>query len=281
MMRSLLYVPASSQRFIAKAHERGADAIILDLEDGVAPSEKNRAQAALKEAVPAVGRGGAAVLVRINTDPALMAADIEAACRAGAAGLWIPKVRDAAQIGEIAGCAATAERESGCRKELFLVPAIETAAAVFEARAIAVASPRILGMNAGGEDFAASMDGEPIPEVLRLPKLLVHLAAKAAGVQSFGLLRSIADFKDAEAMTAAAREARVFGFDGATCVHPDIVPILNAAFSASADELARARRLIAAAEAAGAQGRGAFLFDGKMIDAPAVARAQRILRERT
>src|SRR5262245_45844181 len=129
MMRSLLYVPASAERFIAKAHERGADAIILDLEDGVTPSEKARARTALKAAVAAVGRGGAKVLVRINTDPALMAADIAAACGAGAAGLWIPKARDAAQIFEIVRLAEAAERH-----ETFLIPAVETAAAVFEAR---------------------------------------------------------------------------------------------------------------------------------------------------
>lgn len=273
MIRSLLYVPANAERFIARAHERGADAIILDLEDGVAPAEKDRARSALAQAVPAVGRGGATVVVRIDTQPGRMAADIAAACRAGAAGLWIPKIGDAAQIGDIVACAAASERH-----ETFLIPAIETAAAVFEARAIAAASPRILGINAGGEDLAASLGGEPIPEVLRLPKLMVHLAARAAGILSFGLLRSVADFRDATAMAAAAKEARSFGFDGATCVHPDIVPILNAAFMPDSDELARARLLLAAAEAAAARGLGAFVFDGKMVDAPAIARAQRLLR---
>jgi citrate lyase subunit beta/citryl-CoA lyase len=113
--------------------------------------------------------------------------------------------------------------------------------------------------------------------VLRLPKLLVHLAAKAAGLLSFGMLRTVADFKDAESVAASAREARAFGFDGASCIHPSVVPILNAAFTSTPEELDRARRMVAAFEAAKAKGEGAFLFDGKMVDEPVVARARRML----
>jgi citrate lyase subunit beta/citryl-CoA lyase len=121
------------------------------------------------------------------------------------------------------------------------------------------------------------MGGEPTPEVLRLPKLLVHLAAKAAGLISFGMLRTVADFKDADAVAASAREARAFGFDGASCIHPSVVPILNAAFSPTPEEIDRARRMIAAFEAAKAKGEGAFRFEDKMVDEPVVARARALL----
>ena len=94
MIRSLLYVPATAERFVAKAHERGADAIILDLEDAVAPNEKHKARANLREAVPAVGRNGASVFVRINSSAELLAGDADAACRAGAFGLFVAKARD-------------------------------------------------------------------------------------------------------------------------------------------------------------------------------------------
>jgi citrate lyase subunit beta / citryl-CoA lyase len=102
----------------------------------------------------------------------------------------------------------------------------------------------------------------------------VHLAAKAAGVLSFGMLRSIADYREAEAIAASAREARALGFDGATCVHPSVVPILNAAFAPSPEALDRARRLVAAFEAAGG---GALEFEGRMVDLPVVERARRLL----
>jgi len=154
---------------------------------------------------------------------------------------------------------------------------LEDPGAVLDARGIASASASVFALVTGSEDLATAMDAEPTPEVLRLPKLMVHLSAKAAGLRSFGLLRSVADFRDISGVERAAREARSFGFDGATCIHPSIVPILNAAFSASAEEIERAQRLVAAFEAAKAAGRGAFVFDGKMVDEPVVARARALL----
>ncbi len=277
MIRSLLYVPAASQRFIAKAHERGADAIVLDLEDSVTPERKISARAALGDAVPAAGQNGAAVFVRINALPQLTIDDATAACRAGAHALMVPKVRNAAQIKRLARHLDVVEREIGRTQRMLLIPMIETPAALFEARAVAAAGTRVLGLNAGGEDLAAALGAEPTPEVLHLPKLLVHLAAKAAGVLSFGLIRSVADFRDADGIAAAARQARAFGFDGATCIHPSVVPILNEAFAPSAEEAARAQRLIAAAEEAAERGEGAFLIEGRMVDAPVVARARALL----
>src|SRR5205085_8556013 len=154
---------------------------------------------------------------------------------------------------------------------------IEDPGAVLDARAIAHASSRIFGMITGSEDLATALGAEPTPETLRFPKLMVHLAAKAAGVLSFGLLRSVADFRDLEGIARAAREARSFGFDGATCVHPSVVPILNEAFSPSGEEIARAQRMLAAYEQSLAAGSGACVFEGKMIDVPVVTRARALL----
>lgn len=276
MIRSLLYVPASSERFIAKAHERGADAIILDLEDAVAPAEKTSARARLASAVASAGQRGAKVFVRINSDTELIRPDAEAAARAGAFGLLVPKARDARTLQELDRLLEGLERSAG-RPATVLVPMIEDAGAVLDARGIASATPRVFALVAGGEDLATSLDAEPTPEVLYLPKLMVHLAAKAAGVRSYGMLRTVADYGDLDAVEKSAREARAFGFDGASCVHPSVVPILNRAFSPSQDALDHARRLIAAAEEAKARGEGAFAFEGKMVDEPVVKRAQALL----
>jgi len=273
-LRSLLYVPASSEKFIAKAHERGADAIILDLEDAVAPADKDRARAALAEAVPSVGQNGAKVFVRINADPGPQLADAEAACRAGAFGLYVAKARSLEQLWRISDALDSVEHELA-RPEMVFVPLIEDAAAVFEARALA-RYQRSIGLSAGGEDLAESMGAEAVREALRFPKLLIHLAAKAEGKLSLGLLRSVSDYSDLPGIEAAAREARTHGFDGASCVHPAIVPILNAAFSPGPEQVAWARRVV---EAAGPEDRGAFALDGKMIDAPVVARARAILAQ--
>ena len=254
-LRSLLYVPAHSERFLAKAHERGADAIVLDLEDAVPEADKDRARDALPDAVKSAGRGGAQIFVRINSGPRRRA-DAEAALHAGASGIALAK-------------AATGELGA---HGLPLLAMLESPAAVLDARDFA-RHPAVMGLVVGGEDFATALGASPTPEVLRTPKLLVHYAAKAAGKLSFGMLRSIADYKDLSAIEAAAREAHMHGFDGAMCIHPSAVPILNAAFSPSADEVAWAERVIAAAEG----GAGAFTVDGHMVDAPVMERARKIL----
>jgi len=275
-IRSLLYVPVSSERFLAKAHERGADAIILDLEDGVAPAQKDAARARLKEAVAMAARGGATIFVRINPEPERIFRDAEAACRAGAIGLFVAKARSPGALVALGDFLDGIEREMG-RKPIWFVPMIEDPGAVLDARAIAGATPRVFGLATGGEDLATALGAEPTPEVLRFPKLLVHLAAKAVGVRSFGLLRTVTDYNDLEGIEKSAREARMFGFDGASCVHPAVVPILNRAFSPSPEEIERARALVAAFEAAKAEGRGAFAFEGRMVDEPVVQRARVLL----
>jgi citrate lyase subunit beta / citryl-CoA lyase len=275
-IRSLLYVPVSSERFLAKAHERGADAIILDLEDAVVPDRKAAARARLGEAVAMAGRGGAIVFVRINAEPERIFLDAEAVCRAGAAGLFVPKAREPGAIARLADFLGPIEQAIG-RSAMSLVPMIEDAGAVLDARVIAAASARVFALITGGEDLATALGAEPTPEVLHFPKLMVHLAAKAAGVRSFGLLRTVADYNDLEGIEISAREARRHGFDGASCVHPSVVPILNRAFAPSAAELDHARALIAAYEQAKAAGRGAFEFQGRMVDEPVVRRARALL----
>jgi citrate lyase subunit beta/citryl-CoA lyase len=276
LTRSFLYVPASSQRFIAKAHERGADAIVLDLEDAVAPAEKSAARVRLAQNAASVRKNRALVFVRINAAPDLFRLDAQAACGAGAFGLFVPKSRDPRALQSLVELLEQIERAIG-RAPTVLVPMIEDAAAVLDAHAIATATPRVYGLITGSEDLSTCMHAEPTPEFLRFPKLLVHFAAKAAGKKSFGLLRSVADYSDLGEIEKSAREARAFGFDGATCVHPAVVSILNRAFSATEQELAHARRLITAAEAAQARGEGAFAFEGRMVDEPVIARARELL----
>jgi len=298
-IRSLLYVPVSSERFLAKAHERGADAIILDLEDAVAPAQKDAARERLGSAVPMVGQNGIAVFVRINAESERLFRDAEAACLAGATGLFVPKARDPVALAALGDFLQKIEHEAyplaagppdgfaeqvsaPTRRALgrtptLLVPMIEDLDAVFDAHALAHASPRIFALITGGEDLATALNAEPTPEVLRIPKLLVHYAAKAAGVRSFGLMRTVADYSDLAAIEASALEARQFGFDGASCVHPMVVPILNRAFSPTLKEIEHARALVAAAERAAAEGRGAFEFKGRMVDEPVVRRARALL----
>ncbi|WP_423069362.1 HpcH/HpaI aldolase/citrate lyase family protein [Devosia sp. CN2-171] len=269
-LRSLLYVPAHSERFIAKAHERGADAIILDLEDAVPEAEKTAARDTLAATIASVTRNGAVAFVRINAGPR-QRDDALAAARAGAYGLFIPKARDPAALEALAGT-LRAEEAKFNRAPAPFVAMIEDPAALLDARAIARVQ-RVMALSFGAEDFTAVTGGTPTPQVLRHPKLMVHYAAKAEGKLSLGLLQSIADYADLETLASAAREAKAHGFDGATCIHPSAVSILNDGFAPSQSEQDWATRVLAAAETSDA----AFTLDGRMVDAPVVARARRIL----
>jgi len=280
MIRSLLFVPANSERFVSKAHRRGADALILDLEDSVVAEQKRAARERLVEAVPFVGQNHAKVFVRINSSSDLMSQDAETACRAGAIGIFLPKTKDPAYVVHVAELLDRVEGRIGSTRKTKIVPVIEDPNAIFDAREIAKASTRVFALIAGSEDLATAMNAEPTPDFLRLPKLLVHFAAKAASVLSFGLLRTIADFRDLNAIANAAEEARSLGFDGATCVHPSVVPVLNQGFSPSAQQLERAARLIAASQEATLRGEGAFMFEGKMVDKPVVERAKNLFDRR-
>lgn len=275
MIRSLLYVPGNTPRFLEKAGQRGADAVIIDLEDAVPEASKTAARDALATTVPIVAAGGSRVFVRVNMTDRLFD-DAAAAVMAGAEALYLPKVSHVDTLHELA--AHLAPLETG-RAPIAFVPLIEDPEGLFEARAIAK-GPRVLALSSGGEDLATSMGAKPTPEVLRVPKLMIHYAAKAAGVLSFGMFRSTVDYTETDAISAAAIEARAFGFDGASCIHPAVVPILNAGFAPTPEEIDWARRVVAASAAEEAAGRGAFTLDGKFIDAPIIIRAQRLL-ERT
>lgn len=259
-LRSLLYVPADNERFIAKAHERGADAIILDLEDSVRPEHRDAARKSLGTSIRLAGQAGAKVFVRINTESATE----DATAAAGSDGLYVPKASR-----------ARIEALATDSPNLPLFALIEDPMALLDVAAIA-AHPAVSGLAAGGEDFATALGAVPDPDVLRTPKLLIHYAAKAHGKLSLGLFRSIADYADLSAIEHAAKEARRHGFDGASCVHPSAVPILNAVFAPTSEELDWAHRVLATAETNKA---GAFRVDGRMIDAPIIARARSILSQ--
>lgn len=192
--------------------------------------------------------------------------DAAAACKAGAYGLVVPKVKTVEGLERLATHLAPLEHQLG-HDPLPFIGLIEDPGAVFDPRTMA-AHVRVLGLALGSEDFAVLMGAEPTPDRLRLPKLLVHMAAKAHGKLSFGLLRSIADYTDSGAMQTATTESRTFGFDGATCIHPSAVPFLNTGFSPTKAECDWASRVLARADKAATENRGAFAFEGRMVDAP-------------
>lgn len=276
--RSLLYVPGNNEKFIAKAHTRGADAIILDLEDSVPEQERPRAREMLADAVKSVTQSGADATVRINRPLRHMVRDVEAAVRAGARALFVTKVEGAEHLQLVAELVGEVEREVGlAHGRIKLVAMIESASAYFNAQAVAAATPRNIGMNLGGEDFALDVGMSPDTETLMVPKQTILIAAKAARIMAMGFIGTVADYTDTDAFRATVRRSRKFGFEAASVVHPSGIPILNEEFTPGADEVAQAGRIIDAYKTAQAEGRGAIRVDGKMIDVPVVVRAERLL----
>lgn len=282
--RSMLFVPATAERFVARAHTRGADAVIIDLEDSVAPAEKPRARAVLSDAVvqagceTGAGRGRADVAVRINRPLRQAVADLDAAVCPGVSAIMLPKAEGALHLRLLDEVVTELEAERGLPAgAIRFFPLIETVEGLYAAREIAHA-PRVVAMGLGGEDFADAMAMPRVRAQDIRPYLReIQLAARSAGVLAIGYAGSIANFSDLDAYAADIAEARAMGMDGGTCIHPAQVPVLNAGFAPSETEIAEARRIIEAFDKGVAAGAGAVELDGRMIDLPVANRARRLL----
>lgn len=274
--RSMLYVPANNEKFIAKAHTRGADAIILDLEDSVPADERPATRRTLQESIKMAGQAGADVTVRINHDDA--EADLDAAVVKGVRALLVAKSETPEQITALEKRITELESERGLPEgSIGLSLMIESPGALRRAADIASASNRAVAMSLGGEDFATAMHFAPNPETLELPKLLCLMAAREAGLMPLGYLGTVADYNDTAAVAATLQRSRQFGFEGGACIHPAIVPLLNEAFSPTAEEVDWAQRVTTEYKAAEKEGKGAIAIDGKMVDVPVAIRAERLL----
>ena len=277
--RSILYVPGNVPKFIDKAHERGADCVLVDLEDSVTLAEKPKAREMLPETMKKVARGGADVAVRINRPLRLAIPDIEAAVRPGLSALFITKTEGVQHLKLLDEAVSELERERGMTVgSVGFGAMIEHPRAMAHIDDIAEHGPRVIAMMLGGEDFALETGSIPSDESLELPKRLVAFAAQAHDVPMIGILGTVADYTDPVAYKKSAERARRFGFSGGTCVHPGLVQALNEAFTPDAKEVAYAQKLIAADERAAAEGRGSFSVDGKMIDIPVIERARRLIK---
>lgn len=274
-----MWVPANAEKFISKAHTRGADVIQLDLEDSVPLAEKAHARTMIEAAAAKVRRGGADVVVRINRPFSMAVRDIECAVCPDVDAIACPKIDSADHIKLLDEVVSEVEQKRGVEiGHTRLTAMIETPAAFTRMDEIAAASPRIVGLVLGGEDIASCCGMmEPDDEVLLSLKQRMVISAYAAGVMPLGFISTIADFKDWDRFRQMVRRSRRFGFEGAGCVHPGQVKIVNEEYSPSEEEVAYAAKVIAMNNEAASSGRGSFQIDGKMVDAPIVIRAERLL----
>lgn len=274
VLRSALYMPASNSRALDKARTLPCDALIFDLEDAVAPDLKADARSAACAAAASGAYGARTVAIRMNAvGSALADADLAAIATSGADALVIPKVSSATQVAEIAVELDKRGAPAGLR--LWLM--IETPAAVQQIDAIASASPRIAVLIMGLEDLAKDLGvrRDPARRALFYAMSRCIMAARACGLAILdGVYPALSDTPGLITQCAQARE---LGFDGKTLIHPNQIEPANQAFGPSGDELAHARAVIAAFEAAQAEGKGLATLDGAMIEALHVEEARGLL----
>jgi len=266
LRRSLLYVPASSEPMLRKAGARGADVLILDLEDGVLPDAKDEARARLLRLYHELDFGAAEALVRVNSPGSPWhERDVEMAASLRPAGVVLPKAADPE---------ALARCDARLGVPLWLM--IETAEGVLRAAELARA-PRVTALVFGAADFRESLRAGRHPEELELlpARMQIVMAARAADTLAFDT--PWFEYQDADGLRRSAARARLLGFDGKSAIHPGQLTVIHDVFAPTPAEIERARRVIAALGEAAARGQGVAVLDGEMIEALHGRAARRML----
>ncbi|WP_022728564.1 HpcH/HpaI aldolase/citrate lyase family protein [Fodinicurvata sediminis] len=270
--RSVLYMPGSNTRALDKGRGLPADALILDLEDAVAPDAKDEARANIAEAVKQGGYGRREIIVRVNgLDSDWGRADIEALATCGADALMLPKVESAAMVRQ----AEELMVKAGAGEDVGLMCMMETPRGILNADEIAQASKRLTCLVMGTSDLVKELNAEHTHQ--RLPVLtslsLCVLAARAAGLAIVDGVHL--DLSDDAGFSEHCRQGRELGFDGKTLIHPKTIAKANEVFAPSSDEVAEANRIIEAHGEAVREGKGVVVLDGKLIENLHVETAKR------
>lgn len=278
-MRSKLFIPGTRPELFAKALASAADAICIDLEDAVAEPRKNEARETVRQLLM---RGDAAsssktLIVRVNAmDTPHFAQDIAAVAQPGVHLINLPKPPSAAHVRSAVEAIERAEQANGVQAPIGLLLNIETPSALRTAAELALAHPRVAGLQLGlGDLFEPLGIARREPAAIQQAMFAVRIAAGEAGLYAYD--SAFADIRDAEGFRAEALLARNLGFLGKTCIHPSQIAIANEVFLPTDEEIAHACKVVEATREADAQGIGAYVVDGKMIDIPFVIRARAIV----
>jgi len=277
LRRSRLYLPGNEPKFMLNAGLHSPDAVILDLEDSVHPSEKDTARLLVRNALRCVEFGKVERMVRINPLP-MGLHDLELVVPEGPDLILIPKVEGAETVEQVDARIREIQTAHSMKEPIWLMPILETALGIEHAFSIARASERVVALTIGLEDYTADLgviktaEGE---ESLWARQRLVN-AAHAARVQAIDSVYG--DVADEEGLLRWAERSRRMGFEGMGCIHPRQIRIIHRGFAPSDEELEKARRIVEAFELAKAQGRAVVALGNRMIDPPVVLRAQRLVQ---
>ena len=279
MRRSMLFLPGNTPRMLINGAFLGADAIIFDLEDAVAPAEKDAARILVRNTMRYMDLGACEVIVRINSiDTAFWKADLDQILPEKPGLILLPKTGSAADVLEADAYITELEDKLGfARNTVRLMPLIETALGVENAYAIASASDRVAALFLGAEDLTADLRCQRTKAGREIEYARTRLvtAARAAGVDVYDT--PFTDVNDDEGIEADAALAKALGFTGKAAISPRHVEAINRVFSPTQKEIDYAYEVMEAIRVAKEQGKGAIALYGKMIDAPIVARAEQTI----
>ena len=279
VLRSLLFVPGNRPNMLERALGLTPDAYIPDMEDSVPLDEKENARDLVTSFLPRMAKPGPVVIPRVNAlDSGILEEDLAAVVGPYIFAVSVGKIQSTEDIDRISATLERLERKAGLEVgRVKLVPWIETAMAIVNTYDICAASPRIVGVALGAEDFTNDMAIERTADdsEIAYARSVVGVAARAADVPA--LDTPYVDFRDAEGLRQNSQTSRRFGFKGRFAIHPSQIDVINDTFSPSADEIEYARRVVAAFDEAERNGRGSTSLDGKMIDVPVVKRARSLL----
>ena len=275
--RSRLYLPGNEPRFFLNASQHKPDAVILDLEDSVAPAAKDAARILVRNAFRAVDFGECERMVRINQGDRGLE-DVDAVVPQNVHVLLIPKVESVEQVQAVNARAEKARLAAGLEDPCFLMPIIESALGCFNALPIATVSPNVVALTIGLEDYTADLGAQRTAEGRESfwARQVIVNAARAAGVTPIDTVFS--DFADTEGLRQACLEAKALGFEGKGCIHPKQISVVHEAFAPTSDEVEKAKRIVVAFEDAERRGLGVVALGSKMVDPPVVKRALRTIQ---
>ena len=273
---SRLYLPGNTPSMMLNAGIHKPDGVILDLEDSVSPEKKDEARLLVRNALRQVDFYGAERMVRINQLPRGMD-DLEEIVPHHPHLILLPKCEHASQLREVDDRMQDLLKAHGQKREIFLMPIIESCLGVENAFEIASASKRVVAMAIGLEDYTADLGVKRSDEGMESLYARTRLvnACKAAGIQPIDSVFS--DVADMEGLQRNVEQSRALGFEGMGCIHPRQVPVIQEAFMPGLEEIEKATRIVEAFEQAKAQGSGVVALGSKMIDPPVVKRAQKTL----
>lgn len=275
--RSRLYLPGNESKFMLNAGLHEPDAVILDLEDSVAPPVKDEARLLIRNALRSIDFRGSERMVRINQGERGLI-DLDFIVPHNLHVVLIPKVEDAEQVRQVDARITAILEKHNIQRTVYLMPIVESALGAIKAYEIAVASKNLCGLTIGLEDYTADLGTQRTNEGRESfwARCQVVNAARAAGVQPIDTVFS--DVSDMEGLKASVLEAKSLGFEGKGCIHPRQIRPIHEAFAPAAAELEKARKIVAAFKDAEEKGLGVVSLGSKMIDPPVVKRALRVVK---